>query len=103
MDEVKKAIQITNPDYDTAIEKLHLYYDMKLVTFGINKERYLIAQFPIFIQPYIQQQPVLYQIEAVAVPIFDLNKKAQTYTHLEVNKSYIVLNSETYISLSNQK
>ena len=36
--EVKKAIQISNPDYDVVIKRLHLYYDMKLVTFGINKE-----------------------------------------------------------------
>ena len=40
---VKKAMQISNPDYDLGIERLHLYYDMKLVTFGINKERNLIV------------------------------------------------------------
>ena len=40
---VKKAIQITNPDYD----RLHLYYDMKLVTFGIDEDRNLIVQFPV--------------------------------------------------------
>ena len=38
LDEVKKAIQIANLDYDTVIKRLHLYYDMKLVTFGINEE-----------------------------------------------------------------
>ena len=27
----------------------------------------------------------------------------QSYTHLQVNKSYIALNSETYISLQNQE
>ena len=42
---------------------------MKLVTFGINEERHLIVQFPIFIQPYIQQQLILYQIEMIPVPI----------------------------------
>ena len=31
--EVKKAIQTTNPDYNIVIKRLHLYYDMKLVTF----------------------------------------------------------------------
>ena len=46
---------------------------MKLVTFGINEGRNLILQFPIFIQPYIQQQFILYQIEMVPVPIIDLN------------------------------
>ena len=55
LNEVKKAIQITNPDYNIVIQRLHLYYDMKLVTFGINEERNLLVQFPVFIQPYIQQ------------------------------------------------
>ena len=35
---VKKAIQTTNSDYNIVIKRLHLYYDMKLVTFGIDKE-----------------------------------------------------------------
>ena len=62
LEEVKKAIQISNPDYEIFIKRLHLYYDMELVTFGINKERNLIVQFPVFIQPYTQQQLTLYQI-----------------------------------------
>ena len=32
----------------------------------------------------------------VPVSIIDLNKKAHSYIHLQVHKSYIVLNSETY-------
>ena len=43
------AIWKTNPDYDLEIDRLHLYYDMKLVTFGIDKERNLIIQFLVFI------------------------------------------------------
>ena len=42
---VKKAIQISNPDYNIIIKRLYLYYDMKLVTFGINEERKLIVLF----------------------------------------------------------
>ena len=34
--EVKKAIQIANPDYDIIIKGLHLYYDMKLVLCNPN-------------------------------------------------------------------
>ena len=52
---VKEAIWTTNPDYDIVIKKLHLYYDMKLVTFGIDRDRNLIIQYPVFVQPYIQQ------------------------------------------------
>ena len=33
---VKKAIQATNPDSDIVTERLHLYCDMKLGTFGID-------------------------------------------------------------------
>ena len=44
--EVKMSLQHTNPDYI-----LHLYYDMQLVTFGIDRN----LKFPIFIQPYIQK------------------------------------------------
>ena len=70
---------------------------MKLVIFGINEERNLIAKFP-FLQPYTQQL-LLYQIEMVPVPIIDENKQAHSYTHLQVEGPYIALNYETYISL----
>ena len=76
---------------------------MKLVTFAINEERNLIVQFPIFIQPDTQQQLILYQIETVSATTLDLNKKVQSYTHLQVGQPYITLNSETYISLRHQE
>ena len=100
---VKKAIQITNPDYDSVIKRLHLYYDMKLVTFGIGEDNNLILQFPVFVQPYTQWQLILYQIETVPVQIVDQNKQAHSYTHLQIDRSYIALNSETYISLRQQE
>ena len=42
-----------------------------------------------------QQQLILYQIEMVAVPI-DQNKQVHSYTHLQVDRPYIALNSETH-------
>ena len=101
--EVKTAIWTTNPDYDLVIDRLHLYYDMQLVTLGINKDKNLIIQFPVFIQPYTQQPLILYHLETVQVPIIDQNTQVQSYTHIQVNKPYIVLNSETYISISQQE
>ena len=95
--EVKSAIRRTNQDYNLVIERLHLYYDMKLATFGIDSERNLIMQFPIFVQPYTQQPLILYQKEMVPIPIIDHNKQAQSYTHLQIDKPYIALTSETYI------
>ena len=44
---------------------------MQLVTFGIDKDKNLIAQFLIFVQPYTQQPIILYQLETVPVPIID--------------------------------
>ena len=41
----------------------------------------------------------LYQIETVPIPILDTNNKAQSYTQLKIDKLYIALNNETYISL----
>ena len=73
LSEVKIPIRKTNPDYDLVIDRLLLYYDMKLVTFGIDKERNLIIQFPVFIQLYTQQPLILYQIETVPVPVIDPN------------------------------
>ena len=49
INEVKTAIQTTNPDYELVIDRLHLYYDMQLVTFGIKKDKNLIIQFPVVI------------------------------------------------------
>ena len=72
--EVKNIILTTNPHYDVVIQRLHLYYDIKLVTFAIDKNRNLINQFPVFVQPYTQQPLILYQMETVPVPIVDQNK-----------------------------
>ena len=55
LSEVKNSLHITNPDYDLVLDRLHLYYDMQLVTFGIDKDINLVIQFPVFIQPYTQK------------------------------------------------
>ena len=90
--EVKKTLQSTNPDYDLVIDRLHLYYDMPLITYGIDKNMNLIIQFPIFGLPYTQKPSILYQLEMVPIPIPDQNIKVQTYTHLQIKKPYIALN-----------
>ena len=76
---------------------------MKLVIFGIDRDRNLIIQFPIFIQPYTQQPLILYQIKTVAVLIVDQNTQADSYTHVQVDKPYIALNTETYITVRQQE
>ena len=75
LNSIKEMLNKTNPDYDIVTRRLHLCYDMKLVTFGIDRNRNLIVQFPIFAQPYTQQPLTLYQLEIVPVPIVDKNTK----------------------------
>ena len=101
--EVKKSLHHTNPDYTLVLDRLHLYYDMQLATFGIDKDMNLVIQFPVFIQPYMQRPLILYHLETVPVLVLDENIEAHSYKHLKVRKPYIALNSETYISLTHSR
>ena len=76
---------------------------MKLVTFGIDNQRSLIVQFPVFLQPYTQKRLIMYQIETVTVPILGKNEQVHSYTELKIEKPYIALNGETYITLHVQE
>ena len=38
LNSVKESLTKSNPDYDIVIKRIHLYYDMKLVTFGIDRK-----------------------------------------------------------------
>ena len=87
--EIKRSLYITNPDYNLVLDRLHLYYDMQLLTFGIDRDMNLVIQFRVFIQPYTQKPLILYQLEIVPGPILDKNTKAQSYTHLRIEKPYI--------------
>ena len=103
LEEVKISIAKTNKDYELVLNRSYLYYDMKLVMFGIDNQKNFIIQFPVFVQPYTQTKLTVYQIESVTVPILDDNNKAQTYTQLKLEKPYIALNDETYTSLCTQE
>ena len=97
--EVKQVLSKTNKNYGLLIKGMHKYYDMKLVMFGIDQDRNLIIQFPVFVQPYTQKPLTLYQIETVPVLILDMNKRADSYTWIRIDKPYIGLNLDTYISI----
>ena len=56
-----------------------------------------------FVQPYTQTKLTLYQVETVPVPILDASNKIQSYTQLKIEKLYIALNNETYISIYPQE
>ena len=57
---------------------------MQLVTFGVDKEKNLIIQFLIFIQPYTQEPLILYQLETVPVQIID-QKHTRTLLYSSTN------------------
>ena len=90
--QTRTALAKTNKDYDLVLNRLYLYYDMKLVTFGIDNQKNLIIKFPVFVQSYTQTKLTLYQIETVPIPILDANDKAQSYNQLKVEEPYIAVN-----------
>ena len=53
LNSVEETLIKTNQDYDIVIKRLHLYYNMKLVIFGIDKKRNLIIQFLILCNPIL--------------------------------------------------
>ena len=101
--EVKQVLLKTNKNYGLVIKGMYKYYDMKLVTFGIDQNRNLIIQFQVFVQPYTQKPLTLYQIETILVPILDMNEKADSYTWIRIDKPYITLNPDTYISIRTEE
>ena len=60
LQQVQLAITKSNQDYEIVLNRLYMYYNMKLVTFGIDHEKNLIIQFPVFIQMYTQTKLTLY-------------------------------------------
>ena len=54
--QVQLAITKSNQDYEIVLNRLYLYYDMKLVMFGVYYHKNLIIQFPVFVQPYMHRQ-----------------------------------------------
>ena len=82
---------------------MYKYYDMKLVMFGIDQYRNLIIQFPVLVQPNTPKPLTLYQVETFPVPILDINKGADSYTWIRINKPYIALNLDTYISIHSEE
>ena len=92
-------VQKRRPDYVLAIPQTSSYYDMRLVTFGIDELDRLVVCFPIFVKDFSRESMTLYQIETVPVPIVDENLEANSYSQVIINKSYIATNDDYYIQL----
>ena len=59
----------------------------------------LIVTFPAFIKNYKKPPLSLYEVETVPVPIFDKNTKADSYSQVRIEKSYIAVGTDYYIQL----
>ena len=103
LQQVQLAITKSNQDYEVVLNRLYMYYNMKLVMFGIDYQKNLIIQFPVFVLPCKQTKLTLYQVETVPIPILDTSNKVQSYTQLKIEKPYIALNDKTYISICPQE
>ena len=101
--EVMQELLKTNKIYGLVIKGMYKYYDRKLVTFGIDQDRNLIIQFPVFVQLYTQKPLTLHQIETILVPILNVNKRADSNTWIRTGKPYITLNPDTYISIQTEE
>ena len=99
LQEVKQVFVENYKNYGLVIKGIYKYYDMKLVTFGIDQNKNLTIQFPVFVQPYTQKLLTLYQVETIPVPILDMNKRDDSYMWIRIYKPYITLNPDTYISI----
>ena len=61
----------SHPDYVLAIDHITEYYDMKLVTFGVDTDGNMIIAFSVFVKDHTSEPKTLYEIETVKVPIPD--------------------------------
>ena len=94
-----QMVQKKNPDYVLTVKHVTEYYDMKMVTFGVNDGEELIVAFPVFVQDHTTEPMTLYELETVKVPITDTNLAANSYTEVKTSKPYIAFNHDYYIQL----
>ena len=94
-----QMVQRKNPDYVLMIKHVTEYYDMKMVTFGVNDGEELVVAFAVFIQDHSRQSMTLYELETVKIPIIDTNLAANSYTEVKTSKPYIAFNNDYCIQL----
>ena len=97
---VDAMVKRNYPDYVLAAKHISHYRDMKMVTFSVDQQAHsLIVTFPAFIKNYKQLPLSLYEVETVPVPTIDKNVKANSYSQVRIEKSYIAAGTDYYIQL----
>ena len=94
LNQIKAALQKTDPNYNLLFHDLYYYYDMQMVSFSYDKDFNFLLQLPVFIEPYFQDPLSLYQIETVPIPIKDINTEANSYSWLWLRKVYLAMTEE---------
>ena len=97
---VDSMVKRNYPDSVLAATHISHYRDMKMVTFAVDQQAHsLIVTFPAFIKNYKQPPLSLHEVETVPVPIIDKNVKANSYSQVRIEKSYIAAGTDYYIQL----
>ena len=97
---VDAMVKRNYPDCVFAAMHISHYRDMKMVTLAVDQQTHsLIVTFPAFIKNYKQPPLSLYEVETVPVPILDKNVKANSYSEVRIEKSYIAAGTDYYIQL----
>ena len=61
-------VHTTHPDYALAIKHITEYYDMKLVTFGLDSDGSMVVAFPVFVKDHASEPKTRYEIKMVKCP-----------------------------------
>ena len=97
---VDAMVKRNYPDYVLAAKHISHYRDMNMVTLAVDQQTHsLIVTFLAFIKNYKQPPLSLHDIEIVPVPILDKNTKADSYSQVRIEKSYIAVGTDYYIQL----
>ena len=97
---VDAMVKRNYPDYVLEVKHISHYRDVKMITFAVDQQAHsLIVTFPAFIKNYKQPPLSLYEVETVPVPILDKNVKANSYSQVRIEKSYIAAGTDYYIQL----
>ena len=100
----KCTVRKTNLNYDLVIKRLYLYYDMKLVIFGIDKDKKPDNTIS-SIHTAIHKTTTNIISDRDSASSNHRSKHASTFLHTPtwVDRPYIALNSETYITIRQQE
>ena len=89
--------------YEVALKNPTSFYDLKLVTFGIDQKHTLVITFPVLLKSTKAKPLTLLEIETAPVPIDDLDTSADSFSEVQINKPYIATSDTHYIQLRLQE